>query len=297
MRFGEAGRHGRRARVAETIDVHDDALGGHTQAIGNGLKNPRVGLMRHEPVDVGDVDALILRQPQDRAGHARDRRSKHRAAIETDRMLSAPEGFDRRRPGRAAGRDHDARGIAAVHFRQTPQNPAGCCRFHQRNPCRITEENAGLPIGVVGDGRHSIGRADKHSRRAAALDESHGSDEAEHKSGARRIEIEAPGARGADPGLHDRRRRRHQMIGRRRADDDEVEVARIEAPSCQARARGGHNHRRRRAARRVALGDAGARANPCVAGVAARRKKLVRQRIGRDMVPHRRDGGTRTGRH
>ena len=131
----------------------------------------------------------------------------------------------------------------------------------------VAEDHAGRAIGVVDDARHHVG-AD-HERVPAAAGGHHLRRRRQRvgESRAGGEEVVAPRACRADLVLHQARRARKQHVGRRRPDDDEVDVGRLEPGALDRLPRGLSRQIRRRDARvdDVTLADAGALQDPFVA--------------------------------
>jgi hypothetical protein len=93
----------------------------------------------------------------------------------------------------------------------------------------VAEQHAGRAIGVVENARHHVGTDDERVFDRTGGDELATDGERIGEGRTRGADVEAPGVRGADLVLQQARRAREEHVGRDRADDDELDVARRQA--------------------------------------------------------------------
>ena len=196
---------------------------------------------------------------------------EHRSAVLLHVVQALLNRLERRRHLAAAGRHAQRVAAAAVHVvLEVDDADLGIVAgLDDGRAGAITEDHARGAIGVVDDARHDVG-AD-HQRVLARAGGHHLRRRRQRigESRARGEQVVAPGARRANLVLHQARRARKQHVGRRRADDDEVDVVGRE-PGAFDRLLGGFGGQvGRRDARLddVPLTNASALQDPFVAGL------------------------------
>ncbi len=176
--------------------------------------------------------------------------------------------------------------ITAVRVQVRGSDPRHPRRHQHDRACAVTEQHAGSAVTPVEDARIDL-RADdervaRHSRRDHAIGQSERIDE----SAAHGLDVEGRSARRAELGLEDARRRGKDHVRGGRRDDDEIDVGRRNPRGAEGGPRrmlgevAGHLRGRRD----PALADAGARADPRVAGVDALREIVVGEDVRRQIT-------------
>ena len=150
-RLGQRERHRRGRRVPVPVEVDEDPVHRQVEALGDGLDDPDVRLVRDEQVDVGGLQAGLLdrrRGPWRRASSWR-----------TGRSPCPPSGCSARRArwspadgGRCgpAGRHPDHVRARRLGRELEAERAAGLVRRRQHDRARaVAEEDAGVAVGVV----------------------------------------------------------------------------------------------------------------------------------------------------
>jgi len=141
----------------------------------------------------------------------------------------------------------------------------------------VAEQHAGAAVGPIEDAREGL-RADHQRRRSdAALDETVGDRHAVDEAGTHRLDVECRSLGHAEFGLHTGRRGGKRLVGRRRRQDDQVEVGRLDPGVVERPLRGLDRQMGREltVGREVTLANAGALPDPLVGGVHGLRKFFV----------------------
>jgi hypothetical protein len=98
--------------VAVALDAVDDAVGREAEALADRPKDPAVGLVVDEQVDLRQRDPGAGRDLQGDLAQASDGGAKSRASVHADFSLGV-RGEDMRRPGRVGPEEHRADGPGA----------------------------------------------------------------------------------------------------------------------------------------------------------------------------------------
>lgn len=187
------------------VNGDDDALMVNAELVGGGVDDATIGLMRHEPVDIGASQPRLLEGVPDRLrqiddGVAEDLLALHaqeadglgrtRAAIDIELVLVAAIRAD-------MGRQHAAIGERAL---------AGAGFQHDRAGA-VAEEDASGAVLPVEDAREGLRTDDERGLGGARGQELVGRREREDEARADSLEIEGDTAIDAERGLDLRRGR------------------------------------------------------------------------------------------
>ena len=213
-----------------------------------------------------------------------DRKFENRPAILLDVVKALIDGLVRRRAQAPAGWHAQSGPATPINLVLEVDDAEPILRRRAHDNCAraISEQHTRGPIGVVDDAGHHIGAHGQRVRVCAGGDHVHGRRERIRKPGARRAQIEAPRSVRADLVLEQARGARKHHVGRRRADDDEVDIVRSE-PGLRDR----FQRRFLREVRRpdpwiddVTLANSGSLKNPFVRRVDELFKILIREKTG-----------------
>ena len=269
-RLGQGDRHGRRGRVAVLVEVDEHAVHRQVQALGDGLDDPDVGLVRDEQVDVGRLEAGALDGRQRGRRQRPGREPVGLLALHPDEVLAAGDGLGRRRALGPAGRQPDHVRALRLGRHLDAEAAAGLVRGGQHDRAGpVAEQDAGVPVGVVEEPGQQLGADDQdvpgHAAGDVRLRGGIGVDEA----GAGRGHVHRRRARVADGLLDQRRRRGHPVVGRQGGEEDEVDLVGVDAGRPDRPQRGDRRHRRGRlvGGRDASLADPRPRHDPLVGRV------------------------------
>ena len=215
--FGERDRHGGRGRVAVLVEVHEHPVHGQAQALGNGLDDPDVRLVRDEQVDVGRLQAGAV----DRRERCRGKGARGEAigllALHAHKVLATSDGLGRWRPLGAAGRQPDHVGAFGLGRHLDAQSPAGGVRRAQHNgTSAVPEEDAGVAVRVIEEAGKRLRPDDQDIASHPAGDVRLACGVGVDEAGAGGCHVHRRGARVADRLLDERRGGRHPIVGRER---------------------------------------------------------------------------------
>ena len=143
-------------------------------------------------------------------------------------------------------------------------------------PGSVGEEDRRVAVGPVGDARQGVG-ADQEDLLGPHGDHAVGCHEAVDEPAARRVHVERAAVE-AEFALHDRTTRGDGLVGRGGRQDETVDLARVEAGH-RDRLRAGLDAELHGGAADVTLLDAGAIADPLVAGLEHAFEVLVREHL------------------
>jgi trehalose synthase len=290
--------------VAEPLEIDDDGALVEAEAVGGGLDDAAVGLVRHEQAHVPRGQTVVVEHaPGDLLGLAHGE-LEHGGAVLLHVVQPLIDRLVRGRPEAAAGGHLQGRAAAAVDLVREAEDVrivVSRRRQHHRAGA-VAEEHARGAVLVVDDARHDVGADDERAVVRAARDHLQADRQREGEARARRAEVEAPRVHRADLVLQQAGGAREHHVGGRRADDDEADVGRRDARLRDGRERGllrevGRRHPR---VHDVTLPDAGALQDPLVGGVDHLLEVGVGQQPGRhvggqpgDLDRSQRDGRSR----
>ena len=190
--------------------------------------------------------------------------------------------------GRATGREDDPVGATpvAVHVKanQTTRLLAGGDDDGARS---VAEQDARGAVRVVEEATEHLNAEHEHVAIHAAPHKGGGGRQREDEAGAGGHHVEAGRARRPELVAHEDGRRRHVVVGRARAEDDEVEIGRVEAGNSQGVARGmdAQSGGRLVVRRDATLADPRAAHDPLVGGLDHCRQVVVRHHPRRRVHP------------
>ena len=98
--------------------------------------------------------------------------------------------------------------------------------FDHHRAGAVAEQDAGVAVLVVHDGRHDFGPDDQHPLGVPGLDLGPGVLQGEDEPAAGSLEVEAPGVLGADHFLDEPGRGREDHVRSHRGHDDQVHFTR-----------------------------------------------------------------------
>ncbi len=161
----------------------------------------------------------------------------------------------------------------------------------------VAEEDAGAAVFPIEDARHGFGADDERGLGLAAADEIVGDGEAINEARADRLNVEGRAARHTEAGLNLGRGRRESLVGRRRGDDDDVDIVGFHAGIIERASRGfkGEIGGGFAFARDMAALDAGARHDPGIGGVDHLGQIVIGENLVRQMGAAADNDGTRDG--
>src|SRR5450756_313754 len=287
----QADRDGGARGVAVAVQVGEHLRLGESQTPRRGLDDADVGLVRHEQVDVfhgqpGVAEHLLARADHRARGELEDlaARHVHGVLVQAHRLVA-------RRLAAAAGRHVEIRRAAAVVAQVEAEDAAVVGGLHEHGAGAVAEEHAGAAVLPVDHLAEHLGADNEDVLVDVGRNEGRGDGEAVDEAGAAGLHVEGAGLGGADLVGDDRRRGRHDVVGRDRGDDDQVELARDERPRLETTAGGDLAEVARRLvhSRDAALADAGAREDPLVRRVEELRDLGVGQHALRHVDAERRD--------
>ena len=238
------------------------------QPVGHALEDALVGLVRDEPVDVGDRDAGVGRGGGDRLGdidhgvaehlvalhpQVADRAGRRGAAVDIEQVLLGAVAAQGEAQQAAVGR-------WSPPLRPAPRTTAPAPSPNSTQVPRSVQSISRVMVSAPMTRAHlARPRATKPSATHRRVDEAR----------ADRLDVEGDADRRAQLALHDGGGGREGQVRRGGGDDDQVDVGGRAAGGVQG-ALGGLDRqvaRRLVVAARVALLDAGALADPLVGGV------------------------------
>ena len=216
--------------VAVLLEIDDDGALVEAEAVGGGLDDAAVGLVRHEEAHVLRLHAVLVEHAaRDLLGLA-DGELEHGGAVLLHVVQALLDGLARGRPEAAAGGHLQGRAAAAVDLVREAQDVrlvVGRRRQHHRAGA-VAEQHAGGAVLVVDDARHDVGADDERVVVRAARDHLQADRQREGEARAGRAQVEAPRVHRADLVLQQAGGAREHHVGRRGADDDEADVGRGE---------------------------------------------------------------------
>ncbi len=169
-----------------------------------------------------------------------------------------------------AARQPDEVGARRFGRHLDAERSAGLIRGGEHDrPGAVAEEDARGSVGEVGVAAEGFGADHEHVPGHAAGHVGLRGGVSVDEPGARRRQVHRRGALVADGVLDQGRRRRHLVVGRERADDDQIDVVRPEPGSGDGSKPGNRGHAGRRLARPgdAALADTRARDDPFIVGI------------------------------
>ena len=239
--------------------------------------------MRDQQTDIGGLKAVTREQARADFAHLGDRVFEDLLAFLMNVVHFVVDGFGAGRPATAPRGHVQVRRAGAVHFaHEIDEARVFVLRggFHNHCARAIAKQNAGGAVLVVDDAAHGVSADDQNLAMQARGYEARARREAVDETAAGRDQIEAPRVGGADILLHQADGGREQHIRRHGADDDGIDLTRIDAPL-----RKGDFGRTGREIRggdvgfgNVALRYAGAAQNPFIVGF----DELLEIRVGED---------------
>ena len=186
-------------------------------------------------------------------------------------MHALLDGFVRRRMQGATGWHVEKFAAGSVHVMLEVQNAfirtVGGLKQHGARA--VAEQNARRAVPIVENCGHHVAAEDHDFFVRPRTDELRADRERIRKPRARGGKVETPGALRADAALHQARGCGKKHVRRNTGQDNQVDVRRIRFGLCEQRFRSFRGQMRTGHAffHDVALADAGARANPLVAGL------------------------------
>ena len=258
---------------------------GSAELAGNAVEDADVGLVRHQPVDVGQRSGRWRRPPPRRP---RPGWRRHGGTLPCRTSAGSPPsasrtGRRRHRGCRGSGRRSGggSTGCRAAGCRPAPPRLGAVLPPRQHHGAgAVAEQHAGAAVLPVEDARVGLGADHQRRPHLPALDEVVGDRQREDEARAYRLHVEGGAAGHAELGLHARGRRREGIVRRawwRRRSDRRL-AARGRRPS-SARSGGARRQVGGQLAvgRDVPLADAGAGDDPLVGGVQLMREFGVGQ--------------------
>ena len=167
--------------------------------------------------------------------------------------------------------------MAAIGMQVGGEDAGRLARTQHHGAGAVAEQHAGAAVVPVEDAREGLRADHQRGRSDTALDETVGDRHAVDEAGTHRLDVERRSLGHAEFGLHARRRGGKRLVGRRRRQNDQVEVGRLDAGVVERPLRGLDREVGSEFAfsREVALANAGALPDPLVGGVHGLRKFFV----------------------
>ena len=280
----------------------NEALRRRADLGGDGGENALVGLVRDVPFDVLGLEAVVVQQGQNRAGHLFNRMPENFAA----RHVEVPHGLGR--AWAALGVENVDEVAVGIHLQVDDPallrvGPVVTLQHHSAGA--ITKEHAGRAVFPVQDPAHGLRADDQRPFHPAGAQQSVCRAHAVDKARANRLYVHSQRARSdAKVALDHCGHGRKGEVRRGSRDDDAIDVGRRQARVLQRIARGGDGEGRGGFAftSEVTLADAGARLDPLVAGFQAGREIVILNGTGRqgaadaaDKDGHEQDSPERKG--
>ncbi len=269
--------------VAVLADSHHHALHRHAGALGDGLDDALVGLVRDDEVDVVRGLSRPLEHVLAGDAHARD------GLLEDFLSLELPRGGAHERVGVRVGGAHavDAQDLARVTIaaellEQDALLVVG--RLHDHGGDAVAKQHGDVAVVPVHEGRDALAAHDEDRLHDAGADHRGGGREAVKEARAGRVDVHRAAAVGADALLQARGLVRALVVMRGRAEDDEVEILCRHAGAGHGAARRDLGHVAERDFGDAALADAGARGDPLVRRIQEGRDVGVCQYAGRQAL-------------
>ncbi len=247
--------------------VHGDhhVVHGHVQLAGGGGDDADVGLVGHQPVDVGLLQAVGSQGLVDDAAEGVDRHLEHLVALHFHEGLAALEHLGM---FRQAGGNGQQLLVLAIGVQMGGQDPRLVGRREHHGAGAVTEQYAGAAIGPVDDIGKGLGAHHQRVLRLAALDEHVGQAQCVDEAGAHGLHVEGRAAMHVEPCLQQTGGTGEDAVGRGGGHDDEIDVGRRDPGGIDGlTGRLFGQIARRLAFDDVTLLDAGSFGDPLVAGV------------------------------
>ena len=262
----------------------DHLLRCDAELVGGVIDDALVGLVRHEPVDVGSRGPGRTKGILDHVGDHRHGVLEHRAAFHAQEANR----FGRGRPAI----DIELGFVPAVRTKVRGEHTtvvatAGLLlRLHHHRTGAVAEQHTGGAVFPIEDARERLGPDHQCALIGTGAQQRVGDRDGIDEARTHRLKIESSSAGDAKPCLHRHSRRREGVVGRRSRQHDQINRLRVDMGRCE-RCLGGMNGeiRRHLAVRRdVALVDAGALHDPFVGGLDARREFRIGENTFRQIA-------------
>ncbi len=260
------------------VDGHDHALHRHVQAPRRRGDDAQVGLVRDQPVDRMAVEAMVREGLLDHGVQGLDRDLEH--VVAAHHHLHAVVGLvleAHRDPDRVVQQLL----VRAVRVQVRGQDAGLVVGLEHHRAGAVAEQHAGAAVAPVDHARQGFGTHHQRALRGPAAHELVGDPQRVEETRAGRVDVEGGAAVGAQAVLQQARGAGEDDVGRGRAEHDQVDVGGDDA--------GGLHRAQRRLEgevagglarqRDMALADAGARADPLVAGVDAPGELVVAEHV------------------
>ena len=272
--FFAGGLHGDRdgagGGVSVAINVDDDALRRHAEAVCGGGDDALIGLVRDETSEIGASDSVAFEDPFGGLGHFAHGIFVDGLPVLVDVVHFFSDCFGGGRIEASTGGHIEGTGAGTINFVHVVNHADFVlgCGLDEDTARSVAEEDAGGAVGVVNDGGHGVGANDEDFGVRAGFDElgSHlqGVDEAGTGGG----EVESPGAFCAELVLDETGGGGEHHIGRNGGDDDGLDFFRADAALGEALSGGfdGHIAGGLSFGDEVAFADTGALNDPLVIG-------------------------------
>ena len=249
------------------LDGDDDPFHRHVELPRRRLDDADVGLVRHQPVDVGGREPSLGQCLVDESCKRAHRHLEHFIALHLDRgRLAAAQPVEAVRHAKGIEQEIAVLAIGADHRRLD----AGLGRRRQHDGTgAVGKQHAGVAVSPVDDPGQRLGADHQRAPRVTQTHELVGNRQPVDEAAAGRLQADRRLAVDTERRADHRRDVRKDEIRGGRADHDQIDVGRRHAGCGESAARGLGGHRRGGLVGRrdMAALDAGARAYPLVGGV------------------------------
>ena len=241
--------------------LHGDDHFLHRQAelVGRRLDDAQVGLVRNEPVDVAALDSILRQRFVDQLRQRPDGNLEHFVPLHLQAVGRVVAKLIESL--RHAVREVEQVLVLAVRMQVSADDARLIRRREDDRASAVAEKYSGPAVGPVDESGQALDADHKGALRLAEPDVLVGDRERVDESAAGRLERERGTAVDVEALLQERACVREDEVGRRRADDDEIDVGRRHAGrfQCAPRCMLGERRTRLVGCRDVAALDAGAR--------------------------------------
>src|SRR5262245_20734590 len=211
--------------VAVPVDVDEDLVHRQAHALDGGFDDPQIRLVGNEEVQVGGGEPVA---PEDRLGALHEHPHgdlEDVVALHLRIVHPRVDRLARRRVTRAAAGHVEQLPVLAVGVEVGIDDPGVALAGLQHGGARgVGQQDAGAPVGEVGDPGQALGADAEHPAVLPGLDELGADGEAVDGSRARGQHVDRAGAPAAETMLQDVGGGGEEHVGRGRAHDDEVDV-------------------------------------------------------------------------
>ncbi len=230
QRLAQSDRYSRRRHVAVAVDVDEHALHRHSRALGNGIDDAQIGLVRDEQVYLLRAHSELVERTVGRRDHSLNRALEDLLALE----LPARVSIQCRMVRVATAHPAYAQGLASIAIAtQLLRQHAffAIRRLQHHGGCAVAEQNGDVTIAPVHEWGDQLRADDESVANDAGANHRGSSGQSVGEARASRVDVHGSRGGGSDARLYAGRHVGHLIVVAARAEDDQLEVSAVQIGS------------------------------------------------------------------